>query len=413
MRKAIATEGSYGSTANVYQDTLNGETVARVEWREHKRRHTETFRGPKREREAEAKAFAEGVVSRLKGFTKAAPKRKTIGELWDAYLVAKTPDWRPNTKRLNLGRWKSFVNHVSPYTYADLVQMETIDAWRKSLLETDTKRGEPMARNQVAHHVAVVKSVWKFAKQRKLLGDNPIADYRLRKGSDDQPAPIPEYTGDEWERILGYFNRRSMAGWRSWAAIALDGMLAPRSNALLHLEWGDVDLSRREVTWRKATDKMGKERVQPLSRDAVFVLRWCRVWCAREANARGFTSPFVFPSWHRKRADRPWTYSALNAALHKSADAVGVPRIDYRALHSLRRMSAGNVLAMTGDITKVGLWLGDSDMRVLRKSYLHGRKEDYAKMVSGSNMPKGGKQKRDTKGNEVATAKKTTRKEKP
>ena len=74
--------GRYGTTVNVFSTVLDGEAVARVEWREAGRRRTQTFRGPKRDREAQAKAFAEGPEERLKGGPLEAPKRYTVGDLW-------------------------------------------------------------------------------------------------------------------------------------------------------------------------------------------------------------------------------------------------------------------------------------------------------------------------------------------
>lgn len=392
-RTPIATFGRYGGTVNVFAIELDGEPVARVEWREGGRRPTETFRGPKRDRENAAKAYADGVAARLRqGDAPIKLVRLTVGQLWDAYLTAHEPDWRPKTRTLNAQRWRVFTNHVNPLTWADLVQPETLDSWRKALLETNTRTGEPMARNQVAHHIQLVKSVWKFAKGRKLIADNPIAEYAVRKGRDYQPKDIGEFTADEWARILAQLSFRNAKRWRAWAAVALDGLLAPRSNALLNLEWTDVDDARRVVRWRGALDKVGKTREQPLSRQAMMVLRVCRVW-ARRSN---YTGPFVFFGAQDRTRETHWTYSALNGQLRKASERAGVTWVLYRAMHALRRMVAGNVLDVTGDITKVGDVLGDSDMRVLRKSYLKQRPEQLRAVLNQLELPR-------TTGNETAT----------
>lgn len=395
-RTPIATVGRYGATVNVYAMTLNGEAVARVEWREFGQRKTKTFRGPKRDREAMAKAFAEGTLDRLKGGEPTAPKRYTVGELWTLYLTAQAVDWRPKTLQLAKARWKVFVDVVDPRTFADLVRPETLDTWRHSLLTTPTdKTGHPMARNQVAHHIQTVKAVWAWAKQRKLLTDNSLADYAVRKGRDYQPLEVPEYTPADWSNILAALNPRDARQWRPWAAIALDGMLAPRSNALLKLTWDDVDMARRVVRWRGELDKVGRTREQPLPRDAVKVLRICRIWARRQA----YRGPFVFYGVQDRTRHTHWTYSALNEQLHRAAERANVGYVKYRAMHGLRRMAGGNVLAATGDITKVGDWLGDTDVRVLRKSYLRTRTNHLADVVAATTMPKTRKS-----GNQTATA---------
>lgn len=394
-RKAIGKYGRYGATVNVFAMTLDGDAVARVEWRELGQRKTQTFRGSKRDRERAALAFAEGTAERLKGGEVEAPKRATVGDLWTAYLTAHAPDWRAKTLQLARSRWSVFTLHVSPLTWADLIQPETLDAWRVELLGRNRKKtGEPMARNQVAHHIQLVKAVWRFARQRKLIRENVLADYAVKKGRDYQALEVPEYTAAEWASLLAQLDYRDSRQWRPWAAIALDGMLATRSRALLSLRWSDVDLSRRVVTWRGETDKLGRTRVQPLPRDAVFALRVCRVWARRQ----GYAGDYVFYGVQARSRHTHWTYAALNQQLHNAADRANLKRVPYKAMHSLRRMAGGNVLALTGDITKVGDWLGDTDVRVLRRSYLRSRPDDLATIVMGTALPKA-----DKSGNEMAT----------
>jgi integrase len=373
---------------NVFGLTTPEQAMARVEWREGGRRCTQSFFGTKRDRESQAKAFAEGVYQRLAGAVDPTqvppPVRHTVGSLWKAYVTANGSDWRPKTQRLNEARWQVFLLHVSPQTYADLIVPETLDAWRTVLATTKTeKTGETMAKNQIAHHVQLVKAVWRFARQRNMLRENLLADYAVRRGRDYSPIEVPEYTPEEFARILAQLDYRDARRWRPWAAIALDGLLAPRSNALLNVQWDDIDLSRRTVTWRKELDKVGRHRIQPLPRDAVFVLRICRVWARRQ----GYAGPYVFYGVQGRTRASHWTYSALVKQLHDAADRADVKRIKYRAMHSLRRMVGGNVLHVTGDITKVGDWLGDSDVRVLRKSYLRSRPGALSAVVQGSVLP--------------------------
>lgn len=400
-RVKLKSYGSYGATVNVVAAESRGEPVAVVEWREAGVKKSKQFKGTRRDREAAAKAYGEGMAERLRAGEAPAPTRQTVKNLWDAYITAHAPDWRPKTLAIARARWQVFMTHVAPHTYADLVQMETLDSWRKELLETDTRRGVPMARNQVAHHIQLVKSVWRFARQRRLLRENVLADYAVKKGRDYQPMSVPEFTPAEFSRLMAQLSYRTRNTWRIWALIALDGLLAPRSTALLNLRWDDV--VGRTVTWRGELDKVGRTRVQQLPRDAVFVLRVCRVWAARE----GRQSPYVFSSRQARTAGKPFTYSSLNAGLHEAARKAGIPRIQYKAMHSIRRMVAGNVLALTGDITKVGLWLGDTDVRVMQRSYLRDRPEDAATMVAELRLPS-----LHTTGDQTASAPVKARKEK-
>lgn len=406
-RSAIDTFGGHGSTVNVFADTLAGEPVARVEWREMvgpvKRRKTETFRGARRDREAAAKVFAKAKAEYLAGAPVGERKRYTVADLWDAYVMANTADWRPKTAKLNASRWKVFcgLEGLDPYTFADLVTPETLDAFRLRLLSGKrAKTDEVMARNQVAHHIQLVKSVWRHARQRKLVAENVLADYAVRKGRDYGALEVPEFSPADWALILSQADYRSALRWRAWAAIALDGLLAPRSNALLQITWDDIDLVARTITYPGETDKLGKRRVQPLPRAAVFALRVCRVWAVRD----GYLGRHVFYGAQERTREKAWTYSALNAALAKLCEEAEVRRAKYQSMHSLRRMRGKSVLEETGDITKVGAWLGDSDVRVLTRSYLRNRPDDLKHVVAGLSLPARTEPKGHTSGNETATA---------
>ena len=399
-RTPIKAFGSYGSTVNVYGMELSGEPVARVEWRQFGERKTETFRGPKRDRENAAKAYAEGVAERLRQGEQVKTVRYTIAELWKAYLTAKGVNWRPKTKLLALQRWKVFTTTVNPLTFADLLTQETLDTWREALLTVPTKKtGAVMARNQVAHHIQLVKSVYRFARKRKLIRENPIADYAVREGRDYQPLEVPEFTPAQWGKVLAQVPFRHVRYWRVWLALALDGLLAPRSNALLNLEWSDIDMATRTVTWRGVLDKVGKTRVQPLPRDAVFALRVAKVWRARI----GYTGPYLFPPVQERNKDGHWGYASLNRQLDLACKRAKVPRQKYQSMHAFRRMVAGNVLDVTGDITKVGDYLGDSDVRVLRRSYLRNRVGHLTKVAEAMTLPPSPESGADNIGNETAT----------
>jgi hypothetical protein len=386
-RERIATLGHRPHTVHVFATTVSGEPVARVEWREGRpaRRVTKTFWGLKREREAQAKAYARGVHARLSGALEAPVTPPTVGALWELYVKARAGSWRPKTARLAVSRWRKFVLFVDPQLRADRVSQALLDEWRVALLATGGRHGTPMARNQIAHHVQLVKSVWAQAKQRRILADNPLLDYTVRRGKDDRAQTVAEYSPAEWAAILSALDNRRHDQWRAWCLFALIGMLAPRNNAARELTWADVDLTpgRRRITWPSATDKLGVTRSQPLPRDAVLVLRIIRVWHRRE----GYTGPLLFPGAQARTVHKAWTYQGAQQALHGACARAGVPRKPFRALHGLRRMRGKSILEATGDIDAVGRFLGDRDIRTLRASYLHEREGDLAHVLATVGLP--------------------------
>jgi integrase len=121
----------------------------------------------------------------------------------------------------------------------------------------------------------------------------------------------------------------------------------------------------------------------------------------------------VFYGAQSRSRHKAWTYSALNAALGLLCDEAGVKRAKYQSMHSLRRMRGKSVLEATGDITKVGAWLGDSDVRVLTRSYLRNRPDDLKHVVADATLPQRTAPKANTDGNETATATTKGRRTKP
>ncbi len=408
--KEIARYGSHGRAVRVYVETFKEkgrQALVRCQWREGGKRRTEslTDSGPNRKR---ARVFAESTAERLalSGTSRAtAPTQLQMGE---AYLLAHpVPDvWRPKSLKTFTHRWRLWVAFVTPERRADTVTMEMIDAFRADLRKRD------FAVNQVANIVQAVKAVFRHAKIRKLIRDNPIADYQMKLGRDQRRMSVPEWSAEECAKILAELNPRSSRRWRAYVAIVLDAVLGPRSNALLHLELTDVDLAARTVRWRPELDKLAKDREQPLPRDAVRAFRIAAVWRRR----MGYDGRFIFPAgdsagrgkrrelaaWEldpaqkrigkkgqRDEIERPFTYSALNSALHNAANRAGVAWIDYRAMHGFRRHSLNNVLTLTGNLTRAGQWIGDTDMRTLTRSYVRERADELRDVADGMNLPVG------------------------
>lgn len=385
-RKLIKEYGSHGRSVRVFVETFadsRRQELVRVEWREGGRRKTESLPNS-RANQTRAKAFAEGVEERL---TLQGPGRRekiTMRELGERFLLAHpTPEtWRPKTRRTFLNRWRVWLTVIKPERPIDTVSPETIDEFRAAL------RSQEFAINQVANHVQMVKAVYRFARARKYLAENPIADYAMKLSRDQRRLEVPEWTTEECAKILAQLSPRSSLHWRAYVAILLDASLGGRSNALLHLERRDIDLTARTVRWRPELDKLAKDRPQPLPRDAVRAIRIAFVWHRR----MGYTGPFILPGDPRRlkkkgpRAETPYTYQALNQALRNAATRAGVTWIDYRAMHGFRRMVLNNVLAMTGNLTRAGQFIGDVDMRTLTKSYVRVRAEDLRDVADGVNV---------------------------
>jgi len=389
-RKRIKTYGRRGQLVRVNDEHLDGRRLVRVQWNETKGAPLSTESWPYSKPNVEtAKGFAEGVAHRLAAQLAAPLADRTIRELADLHIAAFAESWAPATLRNFQHRWARFEAFVGRNTSARLVTEETLDEFRARMRTTEIAVGQRI------ETVKAVKQVFRWAKRRKLIAENAIADYVIKVAKSERTAERPEWSPEETARLgaqlLGERASRSSRHWRLEVAFFLASSQGPRQNAMRHLAADDVNLSAdtvrhptapdvvlppRSVWWNPAYDKMGEERVQPLTRGAVRAIRLARVWCTRI----GYPGPWLLaPAREKSRAAKePWGYAAANQALRelcKRCDPV-VEWIDGRAYHGFRKYSAGEVHRLTGSERDAADWIGDKDVKIVRRHYLKKRAEE-------------------------------------
>lgn len=376
-----------GARALVFRQAVRGVPRTIVEWREGERRKTESFPDTAEGRR-HAKHYAQGVVERLSA-RRTQKERLTLTQVFDRYVLAHAEAWREKTRVNEVRRWRYFAEAVGPHTFADLVTEDTLDEVRRALRAVRSARAKTgIAPAQVAAILGNVKRVFKFAAKRKYLDHDPLASYTIRKAKDERPMNVAEFPPDEAARVIARFSPKDSRRWRAWVVATLAANQGTRVAAILKAHDADFDLGGRPrvVTWRAINDKLGRERVQPLTRDAVHAVRVARVWRAR----LGYTGRYLVPAVRqgRRAQDLPWSYAALHRLVCEAELEAGVPHRPFRAMHGFRRMAGGNVLEATGDINAVGEWLGDVDLRVVKKSYLKERPDRLADLAAKLSTPR-------------------------
>lgn len=373
-----------GSYVRVALGTLANGPAARVYWREGGQRRKESFPAT-REGKVQARAFAQGTHERLAARKVEAPPRLTLREVFERYVLACEPSWRAKTKVNELNRWRVFSTVVGELTMADLVTQDTLDEVRKVLLTRGGKRATGMVPNQVHAVLSNVLRVWRLAKARKWLAENPLADYRIPRAKEDRVTNVEEFTPAEARALMGQLSPKDSRRWRAHVCCRIAGTQGPRVNALLQSLDADWDLEARTVRWRSETDKLGRERVQPLTRDAVAAVRIARIWRRR----MGYRGKYLIPSVReaRRLQDQTYSYQALCRMLHIASKEAGVAVKALRAMHGFRRMAARTVLELTADINAAAEWIGDTDLRVVKRSYLKERPESLIRTAAMVEMP--------------------------
>jgi integrase len=387
-RKSLFTVGMRGAKAIGFAQTLrSGSKVVTVEWREPgtKKRASRSWPLTAEGRRL-ARAHAEGTAERLSRVGVVKVDRLTLASLFTRFRAANEHTWRPSTRTSYLARWAIFENIVGAGEFADLVTQETLDDVRMRLRTTKrAKTGEPMAPNQIREILARVCGIWRWAKRRKLLADNPLADYENAMGKDEGKLKVPEYTPDEYARILRVLDPTAARFWRAYGVIALAGLTGKRERALLELQWPAIDVAGRLIRWSSQTDKVGKEWVQPMADDTVTLL--ALLWAWREKI--GYTGPYVFPSAHSRNRVGHYTADALTKALHEAEKRAGVTYVKYRAIHSVKRYVVRDLYEkLGGDLIRVGRFVGNTNLKVLEESYLRERVGELKPVAAAIALPR-------------------------
>jgi hypothetical protein len=389
-RRRIATYGRRGALVRVIDEVANGHRLVRVQWNESTGAPLSTESWPYTKTHVElAKAFAQGVDQRLSAGLAAPLPDRTLRELADLHIAAFAESWAPATLRAFRHRWARFEAFCGRTTSPRLITEETLDEFRAKMRVTG------VATTQRSETVKAVKQVFRWARRRKLISENPIADYTIKLAKTEKAGEVPEWSPEETARLgaqlLDERASRSARHWRLEVAFWIAVGQGPRQNAMRHLAVADVNLSAetvrhptasgvvlppRSVWWNPAYDKLGKERVQPLTRGTVRALRLAAIW-RRRIDYRG---PWVLAPAQARGVDRgePITYQALNQALRELCDRCrpAVAWIRGRAYHGFRKHSAGEVHRLTNSERAAADWIGDADVKIVRRHYLKKRAEE-------------------------------------
>jgi integrase len=306
-------------------------------------------------------------------------------QLWDAYASAPAfTDLRATSKIAYRGRFQKWLVFRKPESPVDQTTLFHVDQF------ITAARAADMAINQIRQVLNVVRLVYNWGQQRKLVGTNEMALHRWKRPKDAKVNEPAEYAEAEFTALLRVLNPQTARSWRPWVALMLAGHHGQRANAVLHLRWEDVDFEEGAIVWPADFQKNGEPLVHPMTWEAIAAFRTAREWVtiptgrewtkmnhAQRVRAEQLSrSPWVLPSHGKNRQGRnePWSYQALWLALSKAELAAKVEHLPYRAVHGFRKMVAGDVADRTGD-DRLGMeWIGDRDMKQQR-AYLKRRKE--------------------------------------
>lgn len=355
-QKKVATFGEHGRTVRVFRQ---GDL-----WRVQSRSLgiTQSYRGEG------AKDRAMGFAERLaRGDTPATDARPTVGEMWARYTGSSDyRELRARTQKLSTELWALFIAVVPAHTRADDVTVLVLEAVRQALETTPRPRAPTgLALSTVRHVIGRVKTVFGWAERVELIHRNRVHAYVFKVGKERRTESPPEYTTDEFRRMLASLSFDRIAERTAFCLLAVIGYQGVRVGAATQLRWEDVRWDDDALLWRAETDKMGNEWAQPLRAPTRAIL--ARLHAAQGEPLDGW----VFPARQQTARHPYYTANSFWLMLRKAEDRAGVPHLDRRAAHGFRRMVAGDLVGLTGSDRLAMEAIGDRDPKMAARYVKH------------------------------------------
>jgi integrase len=374
-RRTLAVFGPSNNRVRVYIET--GGRYVRVQWFSDEAKHKKGWPNtPEGRAQAEAWAAEFAEARTLRGTSRAAP-RVTTRQLWQHFWESESSHLRQKTRDNYIDHWARWELFVGREFIAEDAKLAHLAAFRAHLERED------YALSQIRKGVGVVKMVYAWGLRHELLITNRLHLYRFKVAKEDRYDSPDEYTAQERARLIAALSPQKSGEWRPSVAVMIAASLGPRMNAILHLQLDDADLEKSLVWWRARWDKNGREWSQDLTYEAYSALLTALWWRERD----GYTGPWILYSnrqGKQRLGDDPnavYHPTSLERALTLAEKRAGVKHKPYRGMHGFRRGVAGDVLALTGDVTLALHFIGDVDVSMARQ-YIKRRDERLAGVVA-------------------------------
>jgi integrase len=218
----------------------------------------------------------------------------------------------------------------------------------------------------------VVKQFMKWARSRKLIADNPVADFKLVK-----PALEPK-AGPSLEQVECILAALREPQKTPIAVLAFTGM---RAGELQRLQPGDIDLGGN---WIHIRSRLGLETKTRLSRKVPISARLRPLLTALPARAHAwrFTMP---PSRKYPHGGHQINIKKLNEHFQRVADELGMPvgrKAGGFTVHSLRHFFETFTVNAGIPQRVVDTWLGHRSDHSMASVYYRLSDDDSQKFMS-------------------------------
>lgn len=236
------------------------------------------------------------------------------------------------------------------------------------LLSVSPTTGKPRTSATRNHFIAAIRSFFKYLVEAELLLSNPAELMAYSKTRTKLPEIL---TVREVHSLLAAIPHNTLLGKRDRAAVEVIYGTAIRINEFFHLDLEDLCFSEALMTVRFG--KGGKQRVLPLTTEALFALKTY----IQEARPRLATGKLGgkhrnlerhFQALWLSQEGARWAEPSIRTALKKYADLAGLKK--RVSPHLLRHSCATHLLVGRANIRHIQVLLGHETLSTTQK-YTH------------------------------------------
>lgn len=315
----------------------------------------------------QAKRQADDIASRLGKHETVRSPDPTLKQLFDNYLAEVSAQTKGASKQAHDRRAAGmFARFFGSRCKARSLNIRN---WNRFIVERREGRVgpkvdklRPVGNRQIEYDLKFLLAVLNWATKAReqgepLLERNPLHGLPLPR---EKNPKRPIWTDEEYTTLVSV---ATGIDWRLSVALVLAHETGHRIGAIRQLQWSDIDLDRKLVTWRAESDKAKLEHTTPLTDAAVQALRLA----LREQTAIGDSWVFVSP----KFSDRPCSATTFSKWMRQAREAAGLGDRRGHGYHSFRR-KFGTDLKDQGvalrDTMALGGW---KDSKTLLDCYQH------------------------------------------
>lgn len=304
------------------------------------------------DREA-AKAHADTVAAKFRREAKRQPRELTLAALVEKYQEEVTPQKSAIVQAHDRRAFALFLAFYGPNRKPETLSRRDLDAFvtarRSGALRPAGGTKRPVRDRAIEQNLQLLNALLNWGAQAGdgrggyLLERNPLKGLPVPREASPQRALL---TPAQYAAV-----RREGAAMspRLECLVVLAWLTGHRMNSIRQLRWSDVDLDGARIHWRGETDKIGLDHWNPLSTEAVAILR------RERSRAPAIGDAWIFTA--ARDASQPLSRDAAANLWKRIAERAALPTGERYGWHSCRRAFANRHRKVAlRDLQDLGGW---------------------------------------------------------